>query len=71
MLGACLNLNSNHQISLVQNNKFSVDEDGDVIVRRSPLAKGIIIGNNVADPVIHHYYYVECFQHKKLTLGVY
>lgn len=26
--------------------QLSIDEDGDLIVRRSPLAKGVVIGNN-------------------------
>jgi len=26
--------------------QLSVDEDGDLVVQRSPLVKGIIIGNN-------------------------
>lgn len=27
--------------------QFSIDEDGDLVVHRNPLAKGVVIGNNI------------------------
>jgi len=33
--------------------QLSVDEDGDLVVQRSPIAKGIIIGNYNKDVAYH------------------
>jgi len=38
--------------------QLSIDEDGDLVVRRSPLAKGIIIGNYNKDVAVNVLHYI-------------